>query len=105
MKAEGATLSPRKGFYLTVMNPYDEQQKFRLDALAWASEAGETAIDILPASAVLGPGQRRRVLVIFNNLEKGEERRARVCARLDRSLEGVAIDARVCSKLIARRKS
>ncbi len=99
----GVTNSERKGFYLTLINPYPGRERFRLYSVGWDSEApaGEVLIPV-PQPALRGKSQRR-LLVVATGLEPGEERRFRVCAeRLAAAGEGI-IHARVCSKLTARR--
>lgn len=105
LSESGLTNSDRKGFFLTLINPYPAQEKFRLSAVAWADETPETRV-LLPLSEVtLGPKAQRRVLVIDTGLVPGEEHQFRVCAqRVDQSQETM-VHARVCSKLTARRVS
>ena len=103
MKREGVTVSEKKGFYLTVINPYPQTKQFRIVAREMETEVPLDNVEILPATGAIGGNTNRRVLVVFKNLEVGEVRQARVCARLDRPVQGVGIDARVCSKLQARR--
>ncbi|MGB3723039.1 MAG: hypothetical protein WA979_09500 [Pacificimonas sp.] len=97
------TATEKKGFYLTVINPYDLPQRFAIRALDWQNEKEIANVQIHPNNAVVRANGKRRVLVIFTDLPRGEETRARICAQLDRNPEGVAIEARVCSKLTARR--
>ena len=103
LTASGLTDSDRKGFYLTLINPYPAQVRFRLYGIEWDSDAPVARVRIPLDRPVLGPNSRRRVLVIDTELARGEEHRFRVCAeRTDTAEEGL-VHARVCSKLIARR--
>ncbi|HVM37705.1 MAG TPA: hypothetical protein VM265_04890 [Sphingomicrobium sp.] len=103
LKNEGVTASERKGFYLTLINPYPTQERFRLYSVEWDSEAPVPRVRIPVASPVLGPKSQRRMLVIDTGLAPGETHRFRVCAeRVDPAGEAM-IHARVCSKLTARR--
>lgn len=99
----GVTNSDRKGFYLTLINPYPTQTSFRLYSVEWDSESPVARVRIPIDQPVLGPKSQRRLLVIDTGLVAGEEHRFRVCAeRAQPAGEGI-INARVCSKLIARR--
>lgn len=100
---EGVTDGPEKGFFLTVINPYSEPRNFRAYATGWDDDEAGTmlAVDIRPAQVRIAAGKQRRILVVAQDLSPGEERRFRVCAELARQ-EG-PINARVCSKLAARR--
>ena len=102
LRHSGDTLSERKGFYLTLINPYPAAERFRLYAIGWDSEAPAAEVRIPVAEPRLGPSSRRRVLVVATGLEPGENRRFRVCAERAKPEEGM-IHARVCSKLVARR--
>lgn len=99
----GLTNSDRKGFYLTLINPYPTQARFRLYGVEWDSETPVARVRIPIDRPVLGPKSQRRLLVIDTGLVPGEEHRFRICAeRAQPAGEGI-IHARVCSKLIARR--
>ncbi|QYU69391.1 hypothetical protein J4558_04395 [Leptolyngbya sp. 15MV] len=100
---EGITDGPEKGFFLTVINPYAEPRNFRAYATGWDDDDAGTAlaVDIRPAQFRIAAGKQRRILVVAQDLSPGEARRFRVCAELARQ-EGL-INARVCSKLAARR--
>jgi hypothetical protein len=103
LKNEGVTASERKGFYLTLINPYEKSERFRLYSVEWDSEAPVARVRIPIASPVLGAKSQRRILVIDTGLVPGETHRFRVCAeRVDPAGEAI-IHARVCSKLTARR--
>lgn len=103
LSREGVTDGPDKGFFLTVINPYAEPRNFRAYPVGWEDETTETvtAIDIRPAQFRIAAGKQRRILVVAHDLTPGEARRFRVCAELAQQ-EG-PINARVCSKLAARR--
>lgn len=103
LNAAGITNSERKGFYLTLINPYPTQIRFRLYGVEWDSEATVARVRIPIATPVLGPNARRRLLVVDTGLVPGEEHRFRICAeRADKTNEEI-VHARVCSKLTARR--
>lgn len=99
---EGNTLTDRKGFYLTLINPYPRPEKFRLYGLGWDHEAAATRVRVPVAETVLGASSKRKVLVIATDLQPGEQYRFRLCAERATPEEGM-IHARVCSKLVARR--
>lgn len=103
LRNEGVTASERKGFYLTLINPYPRQERFRLYSVEWDSEAPVPRVRIPLANTALAAKSQRRVLVIDTGLVPGETHRFRVCAeRVDPAGEAM-IHARVCSKLTARR--
>jgi hypothetical protein len=99
----GATRSERKGFYLTLVNPFPKAERFRLYSAGWDDEQPVARVLIPIATPLVAANAQRRMLVIDTGLAPGEEHHFRVCAeRVDRSQEGL-IHARVCSKLTARR--
>jgi len=99
----GITNSERKGFYLTLINPYPAQERFRLYSVEWDTEKPIARVRIPISKPLLGPKSQRRILVIATGLAPGEEHKFRVCAeRLEAAGEEL-IHARVCSKLTARR--
>lgn len=103
LSADGATRTDRKGFYLTVINPYQSREQFRLYGVGLDNEAPAARVRIPVEKVSLGPKSQRKLLVIATGLVPGEEYRFRVCAeRIEPSGEGL-INARVCSKLAARR--
>lgn len=99
----GLTLSDRKGFYLTLINPYATRETFRLYGIAWSDETPDARVVIPVNEVALGAGAQRRILVVYTGLEPGEEHRFRVCAQRAGPRQEALIDARVCSKLVARR--
>lgn len=102
LRKTGWTDGPAKAFWLQVSNPYAKAKQFRVYSTAIGSEAEGLADVDLPNPTIRVPaGRSRRVLVIVRELEPGESRDVRVCAELARK-EGF-INARVCSKLTARR--
>lgn len=104
LTASGTTNSDRKGFYLTLINPYPATVQFRLYGIEWDSEQPAQRVRIPVNRPLLGPKSQRRILVIAFALKPGEHHSFRVCAeRADSAAEGM-INARVCSKLIARRR-
>jgi P pilus assembly chaperone PapD len=100
---EGTTNSERKGFYLTLINPYPVQERFRLYSIEWESEKPAARVRIPISKTLLGPKAQRRILVIATGLVAGEEHRFRVCAERVEPPGEELVHARVCSKLIARR--
>jgi hypothetical protein len=104
LRAEGLTAGERKGFYLTVINPYPRQERFRLYGVAWDSEAPAQRVHLPVRSVVLGARSQRRILVIGSGLAPGETHQFRVCAERVKPVGEAIINARVCSKLTARRR-
>ena len=100
---EGITASDRKGFYLTLINPYPTQERFRLYSVGLNDEQPVGRVRIPLAVAALGPKSQRRVLVIDTALAPGEIHQFRVCAERVEPEGKALIHARVCSKLSARR--
>ena len=97
----GLTNGPRKAFFLQLTNPYRQPTRFRAYAVGMEDEEGQPRITIMPAVAELGAGGTRRLLVIAGELAPGETYQFRVCAERDEPIG--MINARVCSKLAARR--
>ncbi|HEY6917099.1 MAG TPA: hypothetical protein VI381_05600 [Allosphingosinicella sp.] len=103
LKKEGITDGPRKGFYLTVINPYPGAETFRAYAVGVADEMAQPRVHILPGATIsIGGKQSRRILIVADDLQPGETYAFRVCAAKAEVMEGM-IHARVCSKLSARR--
>ncbi len=100
---EGVTDGPEKGFYLTIINPYPNTREFRAYATEWDGAEADShgPVDVRPGNFRIAAGKQRRILVVAQDLEPGEQRQFRVCAELAIT-EGM-INARVCSKLAARR--
>lgn len=103
LRNQGVTASDRKGFYLTLINPYKDSQRFRLAAIGWDDEAEQPRILLPVAQPRLGGGTQRRLLVIASGLKPGETYSFRVCAERDDPQAKDLIHARVCAKLIAHR--
>lgn len=101
----GITNSERKGFYLTLMNPYPVQERFHLYAVEMDSELPDARVRIPINRPLLGPKTQRRILVISTGLAPGETYSFRVCAHRVEAPGKELIHARVCSKLTARRTS
>ena len=99
----GVTGSERKGFYLTLINPYPTQERFRLYSVGWDNETPVPRVRIPLGTAVLGPKSQRRIVVIDTGLAPGETHQFRVCAERIEPAGKALIHARVCSKLSARR--
>ena len=103
LRHEGVTATERKGFYLTLTNPYSSSQRFHLQAIGWDNEGGQPRI-LLPISTPrLGGGGQRRLLVVATGLKPGETLSFRVCAERDDPQSKELIHARVCAKLVAHR--
>jgi hypothetical protein len=105
LREEGIIDGPRKGFGLTLYNPYQDPVEFRAYAVG-ADDTDETPqlrVTVVPDHITLGALQSRRLLVIANDLAVGETYRFRLCAERQLPPSGIMINARVCSKLSARR--
>jgi P pilus assembly chaperone PapD len=103
LSATGLTRTDRKGFYLTLINPYPSRERFRVYSVELNGE-GPVARVLIPISTpLLGPKSQRRVLVVATGLAPGEEHKFRVCAERVAPAGEELIHARVCSKLTARR--
>ena len=101
LRKSGLTASDRKGFYLTLVNPYPQSDHFRA-YIDPESEIDPKRVSILPDTMLVGSKKSRKILVVVNDLTPGEEVVFRVCAeRLEE--EKVIVHVRVCSKLGARR--
>lgn len=103
LRHEGVTASDRKGFYLTLTNPYKASERFRLVAIGWEDEDAQPRVLLPVATPRLGGGSQRRLLVIATDLKPGETLPFRVCAERDDPDNKDMIHARVCAKLVARR--
>jgi hypothetical protein len=103
LSADGLTRTDRKGFYLTVINPYPTAERFNLYAVGWDDENAVERVRIPLDKPVLGPKSQRRLLVVATGLVPGEDYKFRVCAeRIEPKGKGL-VNARVCSKLTAHR--
>lgn len=100
---EGVTASSRKGFYLTLINPYPVAATFRLYGLGWADDTPQPGVVIPVDTPSLGARSQRRMLVIATGLGSAQVHRFRVCAERVDPKGKAMIHARVCSKLVARR--
>lgn len=103
LSVEGVIDGPNRGFSLTLLNPYQEPVTFRAYAVGAEDELPQVRVGVYPPEVTLGPGLSRRVLIIANDLQPGETYKFRVCAERAHAPEGALINARVCSKLSARR--
>lgn len=102
LRKEGITDGPRKGFYLTVINPYPQAETFILDPLAESDETPTARVVVIPARVRIAAGGNRTVLAMARDLAPGETYAFRVCAqRPPQPME--MVQARVCSTLRARR--
>lgn len=104
LSAEGIVDGPKKAFYLTLVNPYAEATDFVAYATGLEDDGAQPErVAIFPDHTRLGGGRNRRLLVIVGDLTVGERYSFRVCAQRRTPPEGIRINARVCSKLTARR--
>ena len=103
LTVQGIIDGPREGFSLDLYNPYPEAVAFVLYPVGIDDETAQDRVSIMPSEAQLGGGRSRRILVVASDLAIGESYRFRVCAQRRTPPEGVTINARVCSKLTARR--
>lgn len=101
--ASGITGSERKGFYLTLINPYPAAHAFRLYAVGLDDEDPRPRVHLPVDRPVLGAGGQRRVLAIATGLQPGERFDFRVCAERVAPDPKEFVHARVCAKLSARR--
>ena len=98
----GVTDTDRKGFYLTLINPYPTATTFHAYAIGPEDETEQARVRILPAATTLPARSNRRILVIATGLRPGETYAFRVCAERAQNPEEL-LHARVCSRLSARR--
>ena len=99
----GVTASERKGFYLTLINPYKDSQQFRLLAIGRDDEVAQPRVKLPIDRPRLGGGTQRRLLVVASGLKPGETYSFRVCAERGDPQAKDLIHARVCAKLVAHR--
>ncbi|MFS0737100.1 hypothetical protein ABC347_08620 [Sphingomonas sp. 1P06PA] len=99
----GVIDGPSQAFYLTLLNPYETATEFRLYPVGQEDEESQARVDVFPYAPVLASRATRQILVIANGLAVGETYQFRVCAERATPPQGIAINARVCSKLSARR--
>ena len=99
---DGVTDSERKGFSLTVINPYPRAETFVLTPLDFTAETAAPRVVVFPSRVTIGGGGNRKVLVVASALTPGERYAFRVCAERPPQTSDI-IHARVCSKLTARR--
>jgi hypothetical protein len=100
---QGTIDGPREGFSLELYNPYSDATDFVLYPVGLDDETAQARVTILPAEVELGAQRNRRILVVASDLAVGETYKFRVCAQRKTPPEGVMINARVCSKITARR--
>jgi len=103
LSLDGVTRTDRKGFYLTLINPYPAQERFRVYSVGWDNEDPVARVRIPISTPLLGPKAQRRILVVDTGLTRGEEHKFRVCAERVAPAGQELIHARVCSKVTARR--
>lgn len=103
LTSSGFTNADRKGFYLTLINPYPQQERFKLYSLQWDNEQPDPRVQIPTKEPLLGAKAQRRILVVDTGLSVGEEHKFRVCAERIEPADREVIHARVCSKLTSRR--
>ena len=103
LSQEGVIDGPNRGFSLTLLNPYQEPVAFRAYAVGADDEMPQMRVAVYPPEVTLAAGQTRRILIIDSDLQAGETYKFRVCAERARPVTGIDINARVCSKMSARR--
>lgn len=101
LEKSGVTDGPAKGFYLVASNPHPGPETFIAYAAVIGGEEPAENVTVRPAQFRLAGGRQRRLLVVAEGLQPGEERAFRVCAEKQQLQE--MIRARVCSRLTARR--
>jgi len=99
----GVTRTDRKGFYLTLINPYPAQERFRIYSIEPDNDRPVARVRIPVSTPRLGPLAQRQILVVDTGLIPGEEHRFRVCAERITPAGEELIHARVCSRITARR--
>ena len=99
MVDEGITFSDRKAVMLTVTNPYQSAETFRLEAFEQDYATPTGGVQITPDELTLGSEASRRIRVIFE--VPGKERIIAVCVQpVD---EDAQVVPRVCGRYAARR--
>jgi hypothetical protein len=100
---EGIIDGPSEGFTLDLYNPYHASEDFIVYAVGFNDDEPQARVEVLPAEATLGAERERKIFVVAGDLQIGETYRFRVCAQRKTPPEGLVINARVCSKITARR--
>lgn len=103
LRHDGIVDGPRKAFYLTLFNPYDDATDFVAYAVGLEDDEATDRVRVYPSATNLGGHQQRRLLVVARDLSVGEAFSFRVCAQRKTPPVGIDINARVCSKIRARR--
>lgn len=101
LEKSGLTDGAAKGFYLVASNPHPGPETFIAYAAVIGGEEPAENVTVRPAQFRLAGGGQRRLFVVADGLQPGEERTFRVCAEKQQLQE--MIRARVCSRLTARR--
>lgn len=99
---EGVTDGPQKGFYLTLIDPYQQRTGFRIYAVGVGTETPADRVTLASPTMNVAATAQRRFLVVARDLAPGESYQFRVCAERIET-EEVNVHARVCSRLTARR--
>lgn len=102
LRKSGITDGAGKIFYLTLINPYPQAERFTAQAHAALLEDPAPRVTIIPSSTTVAPGGRRQLLVVIRHLAPGETYAFRVCAQRPPRPEET-VHARVCSNLSVRR--
>jgi hypothetical protein len=100
---DGVIDGPRQAFLLTLFNPYEQPTVFVAFPIGGDDEDAQSRVTVFPAEARLASRSTRQIMVIADGLQVGETYAFRVCAQRKSPPEGIAINARVCSKLSAHR--
>jgi|GEM_PF-759394 len=103
LNVEGYIDGPRKGFQLTLYNPYPQSIEYVAYAIAEEDDTPQERVAIIPRTINLGARQSRRLIIVASDIPPQELYRFRVCAERASPPAGVVINARVCSKLSVRR--
>jgi hypothetical protein len=72
LRLEGVTRTDRKGFYLTLINPYRVQERFRVYSIETDSENAVPRVRIPISTLLLGGQAQRRILVVDSDLGVGK---------------------------------
>ncbi|MGF1446999.1 MAG: hypothetical protein ACFBRM_12490 [Pikeienuella sp.] len=99
MVEDGLTFTDKKGIMLTVVNPYQSAETFKLEAFETDYNTPTTGVAIQPSELTLGSSLSRRVRVIFD--VPGKERTIAVCVQPVQ--EEAQVVPRVCGRYTARR--
>ncbi len=95
---ERTTTSSMESVFVEIENTDATRRTIRVSALGVASETPAAQVRLLPVdSSDLDAGESKRILAVFENLQPGERREARICHApvnmpAERRCERIAID-------------